>query len=82
LTTADLTPPEPLAQLRHCLRAKPATVVTEVERAAFLGYCSKLTPSKLQSALYRLWDYWESELRKNRCMPTMTAWLAREGGSR
>jgi putative DNA primase/helicase len=70
LTTFDA--PDPIAQLAHCLRAKPGTTATDEDRAALAAHFSGLN-GKSEETAQRLWSYWKADPA-----PTVPAFLARE----
>jgi putative DNA primase/helicase len=69
-TPADA--PDPIAQLAHCLRAKPGTAATDADRHALAAHFSGLN-GKSEETAQRLWSYWKADPA-----PTVPAFLARE----
>jgi putative DNA primase/helicase len=69
-TPADA--PDPLAQLGHCLRARPGTTATDQDKAALTEHFRGLNGTA-EAAGQRLWTYWKAE-----AAPTVAAFLARE----
>ncbi len=69
-----LTQPDPLAQLAHCLRVKPESVVSDTDRAALVGYFHGLNGNANEVA-GRLFNYWRAA-----AAPTVSDFLAREKG--
>ncbi len=69
-TAADA--PDPLAQLAHCLRAKPGTMASDGDRDALAEHFRGLNGTA-EAAGQRLWSYWRSAPA-----PTVGEFLARE----
>jgi len=65
-------PIDPLAQLGHCLRARPGTMATDQDKAALVEHFSRLN-GQSEVACERLWSYWRSAP-----VPTVTGFLAAE----
>jgi hypothetical protein len=61
VVTAPTEPPDPLAQLDHCIRAHPGTEVTPQEREALRASCASMPPAKVQALLWKLWGYWKAQ---------------------
>jgi phage/plasmid-associated DNA primase len=64
--------PDPLAQLAHCLRAKPDTTASDADKQALAEHFSRLNGAA-ESAGERLWNYWKAAPS-----PTVSDFLARE----
>ncbi|MBN2574928.1 MAG: toprim domain-containing protein [Deltaproteobacteria bacterium] len=64
--------PDPLAQLGHCLRARPGTAANEQDKTALVSYFAGLNGTS-EAAGQRLWEFWRSDPA-----PTVAAFLERE----
>jgi hypothetical protein len=71
-------PPDPLAQLDHCVRAHPGTEATQQEHAALHTFCTGMPPAKVQALLWKLWSYWKSQWKAGG-KPTVSAFLGAAG---
>jgi len=68
----SLTPPDPVAQIEHCLRVRPGTVASDADRAALVGYFRGLNGNANEVA-GRLFNYWRAT-----AAPTICEFLAAE----
>jgi len=68
--------PDPLAQLAHCLRARPGTTAGDGEREDLAEHFRGLN-GQAEPAAQRLWEFWQRDPA-----PTVTAFLEREGRRR
>jgi P4 family phage/plasmid primase-like protien len=67
-----LTPPDPMAQIRHCLRVRPGTSATDADEQALVEHFSRLNGTA-EATAQRLWTYWKAALA-----PTVSGFLAIE----
>lgn len=64
--------PDPLAQLGHCLRAKPGTAASDADKQALADHFRGLNGTA-EAAGVRLWDFWNATQ-----IPTVGGFLAKE----